>query len=232
MESCFASKQLQDSLRIHTIKTAKNIHTIMHAYSLNKLAERNKIVRLQLIKAHIGLDGNELADEYAKLGTADTSEHIKTDSTANQIKTGIRHYIYHKWREKWSALKKYRQTKIFYLMPDRSKFRQVKHFSRNKLKLYIQAITGQNNFDYLNSIIVKDYSSLCRFCKEGDETFAQIVEDCPVFNTMRLGILGVRGGLRPAEIAPRRILEFDLVSEVREALEENIIEDLVKNKQT
>ena len=59
-----------------------------------------------------------------------------------------------------------------------------------------------------------------------------IVEECPVFNTTRLGILGVRGGMRPAEIAPRRILEFVLVSEVKEALEENITEDLVKNKQT
>ena len=39
-------------------------------------------------------------------------------------------------------------------------------------------------------------------------------------------------GMCPAEIAPRRILEFVLVSEVKEALEENITEDLVKNKQT
>ena len=36
----------------------------------------------------------------------------------------------------------------------------------------------------------------------------------------------------PAEIAPRHILEFVLVSEVKEALEENITKDLVKNKQT
>ena len=79
---------------------------------------------------------------------------------------------------------------------------------------------------------MKDYSSLCRFCKEEDGTFAHIVEDCPVFNTMRLGILGVRGEVRPAEIAPRRILEFVLVSQVWEALEENITEDLVKNQQT
>lgn len=69
------------------------------------MAELHKVVRLQWIKAHVGLDGNELADEYAKLGTTDTSDHIKTYSTWNQIKTGIRYYIYHKWREKWSALK-------------------------------------------------------------------------------------------------------------------------------
>ena len=112
-------------------------------------------------------------------------------------------------------------------MQDRSEFRQVKHFSRNELGLYIQAITGQNNLNYLNSIIVKDYSSLCRFCEEEDETIVHIVEDCPVFNTTRSGILGVRGGVRPAEI-----LGLVLVSEVREALEANITEDLEKNKQT
>ena len=174
-DSQAALKALSGSIcKANTVKEAHD--------SLNKLAERNKTVRLQWIKAHIGLDGNELADEYAKLGTTDTSEHVKTYNTANQIKTGIRHYIYHKWREKWSALKKCRQTKIFYPMPDRSKFRQVKHFSRNELKLYIQAITGQNNLNYLNSIIVKDYTSLCRFCEEEDETFVHIVvEDSVAF---------------------------------------------------
>ena len=71
-------------------------NTVKEAHD-NKLAERNKSVRLQWIKAHIGLDGNKLANEYAKLGTTDTSEHIKTYNMANQIKTGIRHYTYHKW---------------------------------------------------------------------------------------------------------------------------------------
>ena len=44
-------------------------------------------------------------------------------------------------------------------MPDRAKYREVKHFSRNELKLYIQTITVPNNLNCLNSIIVKDYSN-------------------------------------------------------------------------
>lgn len=57
------------------------------------------------------------------------------------------------------------------------------------------------------------------------------MEDCPVFIKTRLGILGVRGGVCLAEIAPRRVLEFILVDEVRGALEESVTEDLIKNTQ-
>ena len=95
----------------------------------------------------------------------------------------------------------------------------------------MQATTGQNNLNYLNSIITKDYTSLCRFCKEDDETFAQIVKECPVFTTPRLGMLGVRGGVRLAEFGPRCVLGVVLLGEVRAALEENVTEELVMGKQ-
>ena len=38
---------------------------------LNKLAYIVRMVRITWIKTHHGHDGNELADEYAKLGTLD-----------------------------------------------------------------------------------------------------------------------------------------------------------------
>ena len=39
--------------------------------ALNDLAAQTKLVKLTRIKAHIGLDGNELADKYDKLCTVD-----------------------------------------------------------------------------------------------------------------------------------------------------------------
>ena len=73
--------------------------------ALNVLAEQAKLVHLTWIKAHIGLNGNELADKYAKLGTVDESTQIETPTTGKEIKAAIRDYTYHKWKEKWKSLK-------------------------------------------------------------------------------------------------------------------------------
>ena len=60
-------------------------------------AEQAKMVRLTWIKAHIGLEGNKLADEYTKLGTIDDKIQIKTQTTYKEIKTANKEYVYHKW---------------------------------------------------------------------------------------------------------------------------------------
>ena len=95
-------------------QTVKDTHD-----ALNALADQAKVVRLTWIKAHIGLDGNELADEHAKLGTVDDTMKIRTQTTSKEIKAATREYVYHKWKEKWRALKKCRMTKVFYDGPDR-----------------------------------------------------------------------------------------------------------------
>ena len=82
-------------------QTVKDTHD-----ALNSLADQAKAVRLTWIKSHIGLDGNELADEYAKLGTIDDTVKIRTQTADKGIKAATREYVYHKWKEKWQALKK------------------------------------------------------------------------------------------------------------------------------
>ena len=195
---------------------------------LNTLAESNKKVQVCWIKAHVGHDGNELADEYAKLGTTDTSTCMDTRTTRNQIRKCIANYIYHKWREKWQAIKRCRQTKMFYPQPDRGKYRQVRTFSRTELQRYIQAITGQNNLNYLNSMIVTGHTSMCRFCEEEDETFSHIVGECPVFHTLRTEVVGSLGRVDLSRLQPRQVLQFLEDEQIGEALRVNVTEELMK----
>ena len=60
---------------------------------------------LTWIKAHHGHDGNELADEYAKLGTIDSSNYEFSMTTKTEIKRIIEEKSLHYWEEKWINLK-------------------------------------------------------------------------------------------------------------------------------
>ena len=51
-------------------------------------------------------------------------------------------------------------TKIFYPGPDRRVGRVVARLGRQDLTMFIRAITGHNNLNYMNSIIIPGYTSL------------------------------------------------------------------------
>ena len=182
---------------------------IRHVCSLRRLAQDCR---------HVGLDGNELADEYAKLGTIDDSTQLATQTTGKEIKAATREYVYHKWKEKWKALKKYRMTKV------------VARLSRTDMTLFIHAITGHNNLNYMNSIIIPDYIPLCRFCEEEDESFQHLYEDCPVFWKQRREIQKDRIGTENWTV--QTVLKMAKIEDILEAMQTNITEEKMKTTRT
>ena len=127
--------------------------------ALNNRATQTKLVRLTWIKAHIGLDGNKLADEYAKLGTVDHTNQMFSLTTYKDIRPATRDYVYHKWKEKLRALKKCQMTKQFYCGPNCRVGKVVSRLSKSVMTLIIHATTGHNNLNYMNSIIIPEYPS-------------------------------------------------------------------------
>ena len=192
--------------------------------ALNALADQTKLVCLTWIKAHIGLDGNELANEYAKLGTVDETTQIKTQ-TGKEIKAASREYVYHKWKEKWKSLKKCRMTKVFYDGPNRRVGKVVLRLSRKDMTLFIHAITGHNNLNYMNGIIIPDYTPLCRFREE--ESFQHLYEECPVFWRQRMEIQKNRTGTENRTV--QSVLKMAKVEDILDTLQTNITEEKMKN---
>ena len=214
------SKSSLEALQARTCKS----NTVLDTHNdLNTLAEQVHKLSICWIKAHVGLDGNELADEYAKLGTLDDSVQINVHTTKNDVRLAIEEYIFHKWKDKWHSYKGGRQTKIFYPQPCLKMGRKLDSLARIDRAIFIQAITGQNNLNYLNHLIVDSLTPLCRFCEEDDETFHHLLEECPVFLHQRMDIFLDKS---PTDTwTPNKIIKFVRIPDIYLAFTTNITEN-------
>ena len=137
---------------------------------------KTKRVELCWIKAHIGHEGNERADQLAREASKNSVIQINTPQSWAFYKTELKQAIYLEWEQRWYNDNAYRMTKIFYPKPDSNKSKAILKLSRQQLKTFIEIITGQNNLNYLNN---KIYGSedLSRFCEEEEEeeTFDHLI---------------------------------------------------------
>ena len=95
--------------------------------TLNKLA--NEVARLEIcwIKAHIGHEGNERADQLAREAVKCAEIRIKTPPSWSTYKQEIKNKIYTEWEHRWTADNAYRMTKMFFLKPHITKSKEIQH---------------------------------------------------------------------------------------------------------
>ena len=82
----------------------------------------------------------------------------------------------------------------------------------------IKIVTGQNNLNYLTSIIHPGHTDQCRFCEEEEETFIHLLNECPVFHTNRLTLLKGSLVVDTVDWDPKAIIKFAQIPEIEEAL--------------
>ena len=111
---------------------------------LNALGKDNQI-HLKWVKAHVGTQGNEIADFLAKkgssLGDGITNELLVPKAQQN---LEINEYFDSKWSKAWKFYDQARQTKIWFPKPDLKKSIQLLRLGRNSLSRIVQFLTGQN----------------------------------------------------------------------------------------
>ena len=97
----------------------------------------------------------------------------------------------------------------------------TKRLSRSNLSVLIQIVTGQNSLNYLTSKIVPEHTDQCRFCEEEEETFMHLLNECPVFHTLRQDLLSGQPINNTLDWKPKTIIKFAHNHQIMEALMEN-----------
>ena len=185
---------------------------------LNNLMEKVNTLHILWIKAHAGFDGNELADEYAKIGAWNSTRQAEVLMTRKHVEYTIDEKCMQHWSELWNKYPHCRQTKNFYPSPDKNIYLKTRKLSRSSLAILIQVITGQNNLNYLTNIIFPDLTDLCRFCEEEQETFIHLINECPVFRERRTELFKDQIIENSLDWDPATIVEFAHHPPIAEAL--------------
>lgn len=163
---------------------------------LQTLSQNNEVT-LQWIKAHAGWPGNELADDLAKEGTKLPQQEDTTLPPRRELWNAIEAVTYKKWAKRWLGLKTCRQTKYFYLGPDKGKSNEILKLNRAEISLLIRFLTGHaflRRHEYIVAYGVYPPTgwAMCSLCDEDEETPHHLITRCPALVQRRLEFLGER----------------------------------------
>ena len=166
--------------------TADSVLQAIH--SLERLSLKGAVVRLAWVKAHVGIQGNELADSAAKLGAKDemgSNHKVHLRMTQAEVKMSLEAAIRETWTQRWQRDPGYWMTKQFLTKPDKAAGKRACQLSKSSLSRLIQLITGHNFLSYFQFKLDSTINPLCRMCEESNETFFHLLTDCPALEVKR-----------------------------------------------
>ena len=173
---------------------------------------------LAWIKAHVGFEGNELADTAAKQGALEPEMSIKIDipTSRTEINNKLKELIQDKWMLRWSTSTDYKHSKKFTTKPTPNLAKKILQLPRLKMRRLVEIITGHNNLSYFQFKIDPDVNRLCRFCEEQNETFHYFITDCPRLRQFRTDTVGV---FDSKLWKPTELLNFSFIPQINDYLE-------------
>ena len=181
----------QSALRALTNKTIKSSLVKDCADTLNKLAVNNT-VRLQWVKAHIGIHGNEKADAAAKQGARSYALGCEPwlPVSHNKLNKMVSAILTQKWQDRWQHLDSCRQSRMALpcVGPRPSNFMQT--LSREEACRTIQFLTGHANLRRHQFLRSEVTDPACRICDFREETPEHLLIRCPDLKPLRQSQIG------------------------------------------
>ena len=144
----------------------------------NSLSLKGKSVVFAWIPSHVGIDGNDMADELAKESlSADVASNFKLPYQDYKHKTRL--FIRSKWEEDWS---KQIHNKLHHIKP-KIKPRDFMPMTRRDSVIYTRIRIGHTALTH-KFLLSGDEKPFCVGC-DTDFTIKHILTDCAAYTDMR-----------------------------------------------
>ena len=144
---------------------------------IHELSIKNKSITLFWIPSHVGIEGNEMADEHAKNALEMEITNIKLPYT--DYKPKIKQLVTTRWQKNWSEQT---QNKLFEIQP---KLQPNTHtqLKRKDSVIYTRLKIGHTSLTHKH-ILTRNDKPFCVGCNT-DLTIKHILTNCTEFNTER-----------------------------------------------
>ena len=187
--------------------------------ALAKAGQVNRIT-LKWVKAHKGHEGNERADELAKLGANPQTLCEDTPNIPESlIKMRFKRKFRSLWQEYWTNRQDCRQTKQWLPTINRSVSYEILGLQRRTLSWVVQLITGHNHMRRHEAIVNDEGERECRLCLEEEESSFHIMAECPALARPRHQVFGQAFQNTPLQWSTKKVVSF-----VREASIDNLLD--------
>ena len=172
--------------------------------ALEQLSTTGCKIDIEWIKAHIGIEGNERADNANPRQRNDGFVLVKIAKAS--IKKAIRDWGNNAWMNEWEGetnpnqrTPKCRQTRYFYKVPSKSQAKVLLSYNRERVSMLVRFVTGHAFLKRHNMVVEKGTTRglenediYCRLCESSSdwETPHHVICKCPALMHRRQPYFG------------------------------------------